>query len=70
VARDEDVVGARLGDARRDDADADLRDELDRDAGARVLQGGRIEVEKVESASTSSRSTDAGRRKREDSLRT
>lgn len=65
VTRDEDVVGARLGDARRDDADADLGDELDRDAGARVLQGGRIEFEKVESASTSSsRSTTAGRRRR------
>ncbi len=36
VARDHDVVGVRLGDARRDGADADLGDELDADARARV----------------------------------
>ncbi len=39
-ARDGDMVGARLGDARRDRADADLGDELDRDlaVGIDVLQ--------------------------------
>ena len=36
VAGDEDVVGVRLGDARGDRADADLGDELDRDARLRV----------------------------------
>ncbi len=35
-ARDGDVVGARLGDARRDRADADLGDELHRHVGGRV----------------------------------
>ena len=36
IAGDGDVVGARLGDAGRDRADADLGDELDRDVGRRV----------------------------------
>ncbi len=36
VARDQDVVGVRLRDARRDGADADLGDELDRDPRLRV----------------------------------
>ncbi len=36
IARHDDVVGARLGDARRDRADADLGDELHRDVGFRV----------------------------------
>ena len=35
-ARDRDVVGARLGDARRHRADADFRDELHRHVGRRV----------------------------------
>ena len=34
-AGDGDVIGARLRDARRDRADADLGDELHRDAGGR-----------------------------------
>ena len=40
IARDRDVVGARLGDAGRDRADADLGDQLHRDAacGIDVLQ--------------------------------
>ncbi len=36
MAADLDVVGARLGDARRDGADAQGRDQLDADAGAGV----------------------------------
>ncbi|KAI3478074.1 hypothetical protein L1887_60005 [Cichorium endivia] len=36
VTGDEDVVGLSLGDTGGDDADADLGDELDADAGARV----------------------------------
>ena len=36
VAGDQDAVGVGLGDARRDGADADLGDELDRDLRARV----------------------------------
>ena len=36
VAGDHDVVGVRLGDAGRDRADADFRDQLHRDARARV----------------------------------
>ncbi|GFZ47935.1 hypothetical protein JCM24511_05682 [Saitozyma sp. JCM 24511] len=41
VTRDGDVVGLGLGNTRRDDADADLGDELDGHAGAGV---GRLEV--------------------------
>lgn len=36
VARDENVVGLGLGDSRCNDSDADLGDELDGDASARV----------------------------------
>ncbi len=36
VAGDGDVLGLALGDARGDDPDPDLRDELDRNAGRRV----------------------------------